>query len=305
MGLCSIWIYVDATSKPVRVEYESTCERLYRCSSEGCKIVDVSSKFKDKLQVRDLSSLLPLTPSNPTLWQPFPPYARADISIVVDSHPHVELYGLPLRKATVLTLIKRTLLEGASQLQLVQIGGDDVVLGESEALVGGWLGFEISYPLLPKAARSNPIAAYCHEMSGIERWGRCLYEYYSLEEHVLDYAGRLRRAASARGYGVDVVAMAMRLYAGLAVASGFSPLELAEAIVSHGTFSPLVVRGDELKPIHPEIRLGAKCSNSGMELYADASTVLKAVREYGCDSLAIICRRCWQKMSELGGETAV
>ena len=305
MRPCNVWIYIDATGPTVRVEYESTCDCLYRCGADGCSMVSVSSKFTTSLKFSNLESLLPLTPSNPTLWQPFPPYRSADVSVVVDSDPKSEIYGLPARKSVVVTLTKRTVLEGVSPLQLVSIGGADEVLGESEALVSGWLGFEVSYPLLPKVEGDvfeESIVWHCHHAGEISLWGKCLYEHYTLSRHVREYLARLRKVASHRKYGADVVAMLMRLYAGIAVASGFAPLELAEIMASHDLFTPIVISDDEIKAVHPRLRVGVKCSSEGVEFIAEADKLHRLLREYKCNSVALICRRCWQKIDELRGE---
>jgi hypothetical protein len=306
MGSCSVWIYIDATSMPVKIRYESTCEKHYKCDGKSCTMVDTSSHtFHDEIKVGSLDDVLPLTPSNPSIWQPFPPFKPVDANVVVDSDPRVEVYGLPYRKSTVITLIKRSILEGYSQLQLIRLSNNDVVLSESEALVDGWLGFELNYPLLPKPSSEElNINMVCHMAGNIEAWGSCLYEYYTFTEHLQHYINRIAQTFSRRRYGADLVAMLTRLYAGLAVASGFKPLELAETLISHDTIYPLLIKDEKIIAIHPNLKIGLKCTEKDLELFGRAGKILDLMERYGCDSISLICKRCWQSLTIFREKTA-
>jgi hypothetical protein len=233
---CSYWLYVDMMDEYTGVEVETTCP-LYvvadnlakldykkssgwnvmtKYASEGVNIAIIEPKGSIIHLVYKITRLnLPFTPCRaPTVPQPFPPYTVADIEIVIDSSPKVDLYGLEDRRSSVVGIVKRTRMTGRGYLQLVE--ADKVVDGP--IVVGRdieW--FEASWPILSVKESVNKVKV-CEKSRGFNlvSWGLCLEEA-CLDKQDVELFERLLKSSH------PCIA---RILAATAIRSGISPYTL-------------------------------------------------------------------------------
>ena len=308
---CSVNIYIDAEASQARVAYETTCEAVYTCSN-GIEVVDgnvelhkvgscmvarskggrlmLSLKHNDSLR-----DLLNSTPVRASLPQPYPPYTVVDASIIIDSKPGLDVYGLPLRRTGVITLTQRTLLEGRS---ILQIALPDDIIDEVTAVVRQLDPIETSYPLLSGIESVNEVK-YCEANKGygLTAWGECINRLGGIE------AGkRLTILRSLLSKSIAFEAFASRLYAGTAVNSAMEPLSLASMLLEKRQLAPIIVdKHDgvlELEGLSGTVVWFRRHEAAGVERIVgvrieDESLILS--EEY--EEIAVVCRSCWEPIS--------
>ncbi|ABM81028.1 hypothetical protein [Hyperthermus butylicus] len=309
MTSCSIHVYIDATSEPIRVEYESTCETLYVCSGSECRLVS-SRGSTTRLQARfkSLSELLPVTPTQPWIPQPLPHFSISDIAIIVDSKPaSIDVYGLPYRRSTVIGSVKRTVLEGRWVLQLAS-NEQGLVIGEEVLVVKGWLEAEAIYPLIPETVveKAQHLLPCLYPRGDVLiEWGSCIYRYGEQLYSVLrEYRTHVTSIAGKRGYGPDLVAGLARLYSGLAAASNIHPIRLGEALAAASTWAPIYTRktpeGYTLYTMPPGLLVRLRRSMDSSSYVFETFVGRDGVKLDNYNEIAVLCKECWEPIIEYG-----
>ena len=304
---CSVHVYIDATSEPVRVDYESTCETLYICSSSGCKLVsNRGSAVKLQVEFRSLSELLPVMPTQPKIPQPLPPFKTPDILVTIDSRPtSLDVYGLPYRRSTVIGSVKRTVLEGRWVLQLAS-EEQGTALSDEILVVRGWLEAEAIYPLVPETviekARHLLPCLYPRGDVLIE-WGNCVYRYgEQLRDVLREYRSYVAKIANKREYGPDLVAGLARLYSGLAVVSNINPIQLGETLAASGALSPVYVRrtveGYTVYTVVPGLLVRLRKSVDNMNYVFEVFVGREGIKLEHYTEMAVLCKECWEPVTE-------
>ncbi|HIQ24041.1 MAG TPA: hypothetical protein EYH50_03235 [Pyrodictium delaneyi] len=307
---CSTSIYVDATGSAINVLYETTCEMLYMCCSAEVEVVGGSAKTsrengcivaqsrsgKMTLRLRydsDFYAVLTSTPARPVLPQPYPPYAVINASIVVDTKPGIDVYGLPFRKTGVVTLTQRTLLEGRSVLQLAIA---DTVVDESVAIVKQLDWLEASYPLLSGIEAVDELK-YCEALRGygLRAWGECVNRLGGIVAG--EHLAALNKALENK---IVFEALASRLYAGTGLNSAIDPLSLAKRLYERKQIAPVmvskqgkhvVIEGLSGVTLWLRSRLNRVERIEGVKLGNEPIVVDEVYRE-----VAIVCRWCWEPL---------
>ncbi len=192
MGSCSYTAYIDATTTPVRVRVEATCTLAAREGILEPRGPSVRLEYTHP-------SFEPVTPCKPSLLPvPHPPYTRVDASIVVDSPPSLDVYGLVERHSTVIALTKRTILEGGPYIQLVEaeplgVGPEAKAAVEPPGL--------LAYPILTGIEwLDRVLECEANRGWGLESWGACLEEAEPPGGDATAMLEKLAEACPARGY---------------------------------------------------------------------------------------------------------
>ena len=275
---CSYWLYIDATTEPPRIRVEATCPLSW-----GGRVIEPrGSNTVFETSIEHLPAAA--TPCRRTLPTPWPPYTAADAMIVVDSNPHVDLYGLPERKSTVISTVKRTLLEGRSYIQLIdasigQVVGEETLMVPPDKLY--W--FETSTPIVSGAPHLDQVKI-CEQLHGgtIEAWAACLDQARLGKLHVIEM---LEAASHDPGCGQRVYAAAA-LRAGVTPAGISSPVSLTARPAAGG----VEVR---LSGVEQVTLLLSREEKDG-RLVAE-TTVKQGVNliEDSWSSYSVVCRECW------------
>ncbi|RUM47211.1 MAG: hypothetical protein DSY37_03260 [Hyperthermus sp.] len=293
---CSLWIYVEEAASGFRVSVESTCKLFFTrelASSlaglrEALKPVLGGFLYEPRGGLTELNYTmprleLPVTPCRPGyLPQPYPPYSTADIEVVLDTRPRVEVYGLPYRRAAVIATTKRTLLEGTGYLVLaepLEVFDDGTVAARDVGF------FESSWPLVSDR-RHLPI--YLCEASrgyGLTAWAHCLEESRLPETIVEEGLKQARHNPLCRP----------RVYASLATRSGLEPYELAKGVElrlwrDSGGVRAVLARPDRL------VFYLKQATSTG---YIVAKTAINAGETLLGDweEYSLLCRDCWLPIS--------
>ena len=274
---CSVNAYVDATASPLRVEVEATCPLV---SQAGDLLEPRGSVLRLSYTLPGgLRSWLPSTPCRPSLLPaPRERYTVVDASIVIDSRPGIDIYGLPERRHAVIAYTARTLLEGRGYLQLAEAAEP---LSEAAAVPLGVAPGETGYPLL----HPHPLvgeAQLCEARlgPGLRAWGEC--------SNQPSMAPWLRRLAS-RGCHC-------RAYAAAAARSSLDPAVLVdtgepillrrqgEGVIVHARIGGLVL---ELR----RTRAGGEWESVALRLRPGVSKIPGAWEE-----AALLCNGCWERI---------
>jgi hypothetical protein len=299
---CSYWAYIDAGSEAATVSIESTCP-LY-----GEPVARVTGRWL--IQPRGASLSLEYrvpsgsvvsaaeTPCTPRLLpQPWPPYQVADATIVVDSEPGLELYGLPWRRSNVVTLTRRTLLEGQGIVQLVAVRGEEA-LDWQRASVRGWLSLATLPPL--EAAEEElrePRRCAQRAAGGLAAWGRCLWEHgRGCPSKLLE---ETPRGAWSRA------CLYARLYAGALAEAGVEPLDWLLRVRGEdgeGAWAPARLLGSGmLEVLAPAVR-AVLWRREGSSVVTREATFEKGVHVLkGWERVGLACRRCLRGLDSGAG----
>ncbi len=292
---CSYWAYIDASSGiAASVRIESTCS-LY-----GPHVADLTGSWlaepagsklvlEYSVPAATINSMK-ATPCTPApLPQPWPPYGQVDAEVIVDSRPGLNLYGLPIRRSTVLTLTLRTVLEGrVNGLQLVAVDASDVGSG-AEAYVDGWLVVATVPPLLSRLPDLEDARRCAARREGLDGWGRCLWERgrgYSEKLLASMPAGPWTRAC-----------LYTRFYAGSLVEAGVEPLSWLRRVRSEaGPWRPVELLGSVLAVYAPRARIALARMRDGVFELREES-VKEGIRVIeGWDAVGLACRSCLEPL---------
>jgi len=313
VGMCDIAIYIKQETN-VRIEVESSCEKLYTCAnnlikdikhaslepSERCLIINNKGPYAQvKMTFPRLEEIIPETPVRANLVHAYPPYTRANVAIVLDTSPHYDLYGLEYRGATVITSTKRTILEGNGVVQLVESTIGEQV-NTAEIIVDDILGFEAMYPILPRDKHSRGIRL-CGKQLGLSE-EKLNYEHGN-PLFVVNYASYLREKVESLAK-LQLQAGLIRLYSLLPL-SRSQVVEIAKHLSEAGRVDPIIKHEELLVKKVPvtelPLRLRKTQNNSKIILEAVLTDSLDA---RGWDEVSIFCRECWEPLSlyELRGK---
>ncbi len=314
VGMCDIAVYIKQETN-VRIEIESSCEKLYTCANTGlikslehaspepaekCLIVNNKDPYmRIEMLYPRLEEIIPETPVRANLVHAYPPYTRANIIMVLDTSPHYDLYGLEYRGATVITSTKRTILEGYGVIQLVESSISKQV-DAVEVIVDDILGFETIYPILPRDSHSRGIRL-CSKQLGLSE-EKLSYEHGN-PAFIINYASYLRGKAGSLAK-LQLQAGLIRLYSLLPL-SRSQVVEIAKHLSEAGRVDPIIKRENLLVRKVPiaglPLRLRKTQNNSKIVL----ETVLTDSLDIrGWEEASIFCRECWEPLSlyELRGK---
>jgi len=292
---CSYWAYIDATVDPARVRVESTCS-LYG-GPPGAATAWIREPRGGRLQLeyvipqRDAESLAATPCTAVQLPQPWPPYAAVDAEIVFDARPGVLVYGLPVRRSTVITLTQRTLLEGRTNgVQAVTVDNNDVI-DDAAAHVDGWLVLATLPPLVSRLHDLEDARRCALSHEGLEGWGRCLWR------RGRGYTRRLLEDLPAEPWAS--ICLNTRLYAGSLVEAGVNPLRwLLRVRGEAGPWSPLRLRGRLLRVAAPRARVAlARIKDDTFTLHEES--LGEGIYDLaGWDAAGLVCRHCLEPLRE-------
>ena len=279
---CSYWLYIDATRQPPRLRVESTCPLTWAdkvTEPRGSKIVLEHVIHELPVAVTPCRRLLPV---------PWPPYTTVDAVVVVDSTPRTDFYGLPMRRSTVVSTVKRTVLEGRGYIQLVDSALGQVIDEETLLVPPGRLHwFETAIPVI-NGIPSLDHVKICEQLHGgtIESWAACL-DHAGLPSQYVEEM--LSVASGDAGCG-------QRVYAAAALRAGTSPEEIVKpvSLALEAAAKSVRVRLTGAK------RMALLLARSGER----GRTMVEAVIGEGenivegmWDSYSVVCRDCWLPIS--------
>ena len=314
MGTCDIATYIKQETN-VRIEIESSCERLYTCANtclirnvehasietrEECSIINNKGPYiQIKMSYPRLEEIIPETPVRANLIHVYPPYTRANIAIVLDTNPKYDFYGLEYRGATVITSTKRTVLEGHGVTQLIESSVSEKV-DTVEVIVDDILGFETIYPILPRDSHSRGIRL-CSKRLGLSE-EKLSYEHGN-PAFIVNYASYLKKKAGSLAK-LQLQAGLIRLYSLLPL-SHSQVVEVAKYLSEAGHVSPIIKQEKMLVKKVPvtgiPLRLRKTQNNSKIIL---ETVIMDSLDIRGWEEVSIFCRECWEPLSlyELRGK---
>lgn len=275
---CSYWLYIDAARHPPRLRVESTCPLAWA----GKVAEPRGSRIELETAIQSLPAAV--TPCKRLLPVPWPPYTTADAAIVVDSTPHTDFYGLPMRRSTVISTVKRTVLEGRGYIQLIdsalgQVVDEETLLVPPDRLY--W--FETSIPIVSGIPHLDQVKI-CEQLHGstIEAWATCLEQARLTRQHVIEM---LTAASRDPGCGQRVYAAAA-LRAGVKPTSISSPVSLAAKAAARG----VEVRLSGVEQVTLLLSKEEKDKRLVVETTVKQGT---NIVEGSWSSYSVVCRECW------------
>ena len=309
MSHCSIAIYGDQGVN-LRVEIESTCEKLYTCSNadtirsvqgasvapfRGCYIIEnKGSSVKISMRFPRVEGVIPDNPVKGNLIHPYPPYTPAEILIVLDTSPYYDLYGLEIRGATVITSRKRVVLEGRGIVQLVD-ASQGTVLSDAEIVVDDVLAFESLYPVLPRDKHSRGIRL-CSKKLGIMEEG--LNYDHGNPTYILGYVDYLRKHYN-RMTRLQVQAALTKTYS-LLPTSTKNVTRLAERLSSLSRIEAVLNQNGRLKLVPGLEGLPLRLRRKEQDRTVIVETLLDPGKEIPANEwheISVFCRECWEPLS--------